>query len=222
MHQLSHTEENYLKAIFKTSEPENKAASTNQISQRMSVSAASVSDMLKRLSKKELIHYEKHRGVVLTKLGHQLATNLIRKHRLWEVFLVDKLDFSWDEVHDIAEELEHIESPKLVDKLDAFLGHPRFDPHGDPIPDADGNYAFRKQILLAELPLGKTGVVVGVLEHSKPFLQYLDQTQLNLGSAFQILEKFEYDQSLKIQLKNDAIHLLTHKVAKQILVQQKD
>jgi len=147
MQNLSHTEENYLKAIFKITEHENKSASTNEISHRMKVSAASVSDMIKRLSKKELIHYEKHRGVVLTELGNKLATHLIRKHRLWEVFLVDKLDFSWDEVHEIAEELEHIESPKLVNKLDDFLGNPRFDPHGDPIPDADGNYAFRKQIL---------------------------------------------------------------------------
>ena len=189
MLQLSHTEENYLKAIFKLSEPENKPASTNEISQRMNVSAGSVSDMLKRLAKKELIHYEKHGGVLLTELGHQLATNLIRKHRLWEVFLVEKLDFSWDEVHEVAEELEHIESTKLINQLDAFLGHPRFDPHGDPIPDAEGNYAFRKQILLADLPLGKNGIVVGVLEHSKPFLQYLDQTRLNLGAEFQIMEK---------------------------------
>jgi DtxR family transcriptional regulator, Mn-dependent transcriptional regulator len=222
MQQLSQTEENYLKAIFKISEPENKAASTNEISQRMTVSAASVSDMVKRLAKKELIHYEKHRGVVLTETGHQLATQLIRKHRLWEVFLVEKLDFSWDEVHEIAEELEHIESVKLINQLDAFLGHPRFDPHGDPIPDAEGNYAFRKQILLAELPLGKNGIVVGVLEHSSLFLQYLDQTKLNLGATFQILEKYEYDQSLKIQLADQSIHLLTHKVAKQILVQQKN
>ncbi|MFK7809289.1 MAG: metal-dependent transcriptional regulator [Saprospiraceae bacterium] len=221
MQQLSHTEENYLKAIFKISEPENKAASTNEISQRMSVSAASVSDMLKRLSKKELIHYEKHRGVILTEMGHKLATGLIRRHRLWEVFLVDKLDFSWDEVHEIAEELEHIESAKLVNQLDAYLGFPKFDPHGDPIPDADGNYAFRKQILLAELELQKRAVVIGVLEHSTPFLQYLDQLQLNLGSGFKIIEKYEYDQSLKIQLTDKTIHLLTHKVAKQILVQQK-
>lgn len=222
MQQLSHTEENYLKAIFKISESEKKAASTNEISQQMGVSAASVSDMLKRISKKELIHYEKHRGVSLTELGHRMATNLIRKHRLWEVFLVDKLDFSWDEVHEVAEELEHIESTKLIDQLDAFLGRPRFDPHGDPIPDADGNYAFRKQTILAELPLQNTAVVVGVLEHTKSFLQYLDQTQLNLGSEFKILEKYDYDQSIKIQLGDQSIHLLTHKVAKQILVQSKN
>ena len=221
MSSLSHTEENYLKAIFKISEPENKAASTNEISQRMGVSAASVSDMLKRLSKKELIHYEKHRGVVLTDSGHKIATGLIRRHRLWEVFLVDKLDFSWDEVHEIAEELEHIESSKLVNQLDAYLGFPKFDPHGDPIPDADGNYAFRKQILLADLALQKNAVVVGVLEHSTPFLQYLDQLQLNLGSTFKVIEKYEYDQSIKIQLADKTFHLLTHKVAKQILVQQK-
>ena len=222
MQPLSHTEENYLKAIFKASEPERKAASTNEISQRMNVSPASVSDMLKRLAKKELIHYEKHRGVVLTETGHQLATQLIRKHRLWEVFLVEKLDFSWDEIHEIAEELEHIESTKLIDQLDAFLGHPRFDPHGDPIPDAEGNYAFRKQLLLADFPLEKNGVVVGVLEHSTPFLQYLDQSKLNLGAGFRIIEKYAYDQSVKIELADKTIHLLTHKVSKQILVQPQD
>ena len=218
MDQLSRTEENYLKAIFAISEKEKKPASTNQISQRMHVSAASVSDMLKRLSKKELIHYEKHRGVLLTKTGHRIATGLVRRHRLWEVFLVEKLNFSWDEVHEVAEELEHIESAKLVDQLDAFLGHPQFDPHGDPIPDADGNFAERHQILLSELTAESAGVIVGVAEHSSAFLQYLDKVKLKLGSEFTIVEKYDYDQSMKIQLTDQRIQLLSHQVAQQIFV----
>ncbi len=221
MKPISPTEQNYLKAIFKISEREEKPASTNHISQLMEVSAASVSDMLKRLAKKELIHYEKHRGVVLTDTGRQQAIHLTRKHRLWEVFLVEKLNFSWDEVHEVAEELEHIESAKLIDQLDAFLGFPKFDPHGDPIPDANGQYAFRKQMPMSEMNIGPIGVVVGVKEHSTPFLQYLDKVHLNLGSEFTILERFDYDQSIKIQLTDDSIHLLTQKVAQHIFVQQK-
>ena len=174
MNTMSFTEENYLKAIFKVCEQTNKEASTNAIAQELSTSAASVTDMVKRLSEKHLINYEKYRGVTLTNDGNKIATHLIRKHRLWEVFLVDKLEFSWDEVHDIAEQLEHIKSESLVERLDSFLGQPKFDPHGDPIPDADGNFTFRKQILLAELPILKDGVIVGVQEHTPQFLQYLE------------------------------------------------
>ena len=131
--EISHTEENYLKAIFKISERDGKPASTNAISSEMNTSAASVTDMIKRLSDKTLIHYERYRGVTLTKRGEQIATHLIRKHRLWEVFLVDKLHFSWDEVHEIAEQLEHIKSQRLVERLDEYLAFPKFDPHGDPL-----------------------------------------------------------------------------------------
>ena len=144
----SNTIENYLKAIYKISEKEQKTVSTSAISNEMNTTSASVTDMLKRLSYKELINYKKYRGVTLTKEGNRIATNLIRKHRLWEVFLLKHLNFRWHEVHDIAEELEHIDSDDLIERLDGFLGHPKFDPHGDPIPNKDGKITLRSQIPL--------------------------------------------------------------------------
>lgn len=221
MEALSHTEENYLKAIFKISERDGDSVSNNAISTEMQTSAASVTDMIGRLSKKELVHYQKHRGVSLTPEGRQIATHLVRKHRLWEVFLVDKLGFSWDEVHDIAEQLEHIRSLLLVERLDEFLGCPRFDPHGDPIPDAEGNFAFRKQIPLAELQIGDKGVVVGVQDHAPAFLQYLDRINLGLGAQIEILEHFEYDESVKVKrLPADEL-VLSKKVSQNLFVQKK-
>jgi len=217
---ISRTEENYLKAIFKLCEETDAPASTNAIAQIMQTKAASVTDMIQRLSKKEikLINYQKHKGVRLTAEGNKLATNLVRKHRLWETFLVEKLHFSWDEVHEIAEELEHIKAPKLVDRLDDFLGNPKFDPHGDPIPDADGKITFRKQILLSELPTDRDAVIVGVLDDSPSFLQYLNKLNLLLGTHVRILERFEYDYSNKIRLNDNLDQILTYKVCQNLYV----
>ncbi len=215
---ISQAEENYLKAIFKINEQEGKAAGNKAISQAMETSAASVTDMLRRLAKKELINYESHKGVTLTEKGDRIATNLIRKHRLWEVFLVDKLQFAWDEVHPIAEELEHIKSDKLVTRLDEFLGHPKFDPHGDPIPDADGNFAFRQQVLLSEVEIGKKGTLVGVQEHSKPFLQYLDSLELGLGTEVEILERYSYDGSMRLRINASKEVVLSQKVNQNLYI----
>ncbi|MEO1257671.1 MAG: metal-dependent transcriptional regulator [Bacteroidota bacterium] len=222
MDQLSQAEENYLKAIFKICESEDKPASTNAIASELKTSAAAVSDMLKRLSAKEkdLVHYKPHRGVTLTKDGNQLATMLIRKHRLWEVFLCDVLKFSWDEVHDMAEQLEHIRSEELINRLDEFLGNPKFDPHGDPIPDADGNFTKRKQIVLAALKEGESGVVVGVQEHSSAFLQYLDKMELGLGVQIKVIEIFEFDSSVKVRLSNGKEFTISNKVSDNLLVQK--
>lgn len=220
MDTISHTEENYLKAIFKIVERESKPANTNAISAEMNTAAASVTDMLKRLSEKEFINYEKYKGVTLTDKGSQLATHLIRKHRLWEVFLVEKLQFSWDEVHDIAEQLEHIQAPELVERLDSFLGFPQFDPHGDPIPDAEGVFAFRKQSPLLELAPGEQGVVVGVQDHTATFLQYLDRLELVLGAEVKIIERFAYDESVKIILNSTKEQILSKKVAQNLFVQK--
>jgi DtxR family Mn-dependent transcriptional regulator len=217
---ISQTEENYLKVIFSLSEKSDKPVSTNAISNGINTSAASVTDMLKRLSEKELIHYEKYKGVTLTESGDRIARLLVRKHRLWETFLVEKLDFNWDEVHEIAEQLEHIRSKDLVERLDAFLGHPKFDPHGDPIPDAQGNFAFRKQVLLSELLDEESGVVVGVKDHSAVFLQYLDQMQLNLGARVKVIERFDYDESVKILLNGTMEQVLSKKVCQNLYVKQ--
>ncbi|NUQ23711.1 MAG: metal-dependent transcriptional regulator [Saprospiraceae bacterium] len=221
MDNISHTEENYLKAIFKIAEKEEgRPVNTNAISTEMKTTAASVTDMLNRLSKKELIHYEKYKGVTLTIKGGRLATLLVRKHRLWEVFLVEKLHFSWDEVHDMAEELEHIQSEELVERLDDYLGRPKFDPHGDPIPDAEGNFTFRKQAPLADLHQGEKGIVVGVQDHSTAFLQYLDRLQLSLGAQVTVVERFDYDESMKIALNGDKEHIVSKKVSQNLFVQK--
>ena len=217
---ISHTEENYLKAIFSITEKEQETASTNAISHQMKTSAASVTDMVKRLAKKDLVIHESHKGVKLTSKGDQVATKLIRKHRLWEVFLVEKLNFLWDEVHEIAEELEHIQSADLVERLDKFLGHPKYDPHGDPIPDEDGNFATRQQRMLSEFAIDHEGVVVGVGEHSKPFLQYLDKIGIELGSNIKVIEKFEFDDSVKILLDKNKELTVTNKVAHNLFLQK--
>ena len=195
---LSQTEENYLKAIFKLSEDDEGQVTTNAISHKINTTAASVTDMLKKLSEKELVHYEKYKGVHLSEEGEAIAKDLVRKHRLWEVFLVEKLGFNWDEVHDLAEELEHINSETLTNRLEKFLQNPKFDPHGDPIPDRQGNIAYREQVVLADLSQGESGVVVGVKDTSSKFLQYLDSVQIGLGTTVKVNERIEYDNSLII------------------------
>lgn len=218
---ISQAEENYLKAIFKVCEKDGRSAATNAIAQQMQTSAASVTDMLKRLAEKELIHYERYKGVTLTEAGDKLARNLVRKHRLWEVFLVDKLNFAWDEVHEIAEQLEHIHSAELIGRLDKFLGFPRFDPHGDPIPDASGNFTYRKQVIMAEVEVGATGVVVGVQEHAPNFLQHLDRMGLTLGASVKICERFEFDGSIRLQLDDERDLVVSQKVSQNIFIQKR-
>lgn len=220
MELLTQAEENYLKAVFKITENEDKAASTNAIAALMSTSAASVTDMLKRLASKGLLNYEKHRGVLLSERGSGLATNLVRRHRLWEVFLVKKLNFSWDQVHDIAEQMEHVQSEELVERLDAFLGRPKFDPHGDPIPDANGNIEQRNQFLLSSLGVGEQGVLVGVQESSAAFLQYLDKLKLSLGIKLRVLERFDFDGAVRVAPNEGPPIILSHKVCENLFLQK--
>lgn len=195
---LSQAEENYIKAIFHLSATEENGVSTNAIAQRMDTKASSVTDMIKKLHEKELIDYKKYQGVYLTESGIYTAKMIIRRHRLWEVFLVEKLQFTWDEVHDVAEELEHIKSEKLINKLDAYLEYPKEDPHGDPIPNAKGEMQAMNKILLSEMQVGKSCICVGVKDTSTSFLQYLDRQNISLGASIQILSKEDFDQSLTI------------------------
>jgi len=215
---LSRTEENYLKAIYKVSEKENGKVNTNAIAAITETSAASVTDMLKRLAEKNLVIYEKYKGVILTREGSQTATNLIRKHRLWEFFLVEKLNFSWAEVHDIAEELEHVQSDLLIEKLDSFLDHPKYDPHGDPIPNAQGIFTIRAQHSLDNFDIGDSGTLLGVKEHDKDFLEYLNRLNIALGAELEIVEKHKYDGSMKIRVNSNAEHLISEKVSQNLLV----
>jgi len=216
----SHTEENYLKAIFKLAEAEPEAAgvSTNRIAAALATRAASVTDMLRRLAEKGLLDYEKYRGVHLTAEGRRLALLTIRKHRLWEVFLVRQLGFTWDEVHEVAEELEHVQSPLLMRRLDAFLGHPVLDPHGDPIPAEDGAMLRPTHRLLADLNGGEHGVLTAVKNTSAPFLQYLDKVGLQLGSVIEVLDKVAFDNSLEIKVNMKHKTLISAEVSRSLFV----
>lgn len=218
----SHTEENYLKVIFKLGDGSKEYISTNAIATMMVTTAASVTDMLKRLAEKEYINYAKYKGVRLTEKGERVAKELTRKHRLWETFLVDKLGFKWSEVHDLAEELEHINSPELTDKLDDFLGNPQFDPHGDPIPDHQGNIPFQHEKTLADLTPGEKGRITGVGEETVSFLNFLDATGLNLGTKVEVLSEFEFDKSLKIRINEDNETIISNQVSSNLFVEPMD
>lgn len=201
------TEENYLKAIyFLQHDPESKVT-TNAIAQKMETKASSVSDMLKRLKEKELIHYKKYQAVSLTPVGQKVAISIIRKHRLWEYFLVEKLHFGWDEVHDLAEQLEHIESVELTNRLEKFLNYPKSDPHGDPIPDRNGKFPLELRELLSGRKAGEQVKIIGVKDHSTEFLNYLDQLTIRLGSDIKVLAINPFDQSLEIEVNKRALHI---------------
>jgi DtxR family transcriptional regulator, Mn-dependent transcriptional regulator len=218
--QNSFTEENYLKIIHNLSGPEGIDVSTNALAEGTATRAASVTDMLRKLAEKDLIHYKKYQGVRLTPKGEKLALKVIRKHRLWEVFLVETLGFGWDEVHDIAEELEHIPSDRLVERLDAFLGNPQFDPHGDPIPDAKGNMPTANYLKLSEVPEGERVLMMGVLEHAPSFLQYLDRSGITLGCEMVVKEINDYDKSALVVLAQDKTLFISQDVSKNLLVQR--
>ncbi|MEJ6698586.1 MAG: metal-dependent transcriptional regulator, partial [Flavobacteriaceae bacterium] len=197
---LTFSEENHLKSIFHLSSESESGVSTNSIADNLNTKASSVTEMLKKLNDKLLIVYKKYHGAQLTEKGRKTALNIIRKHRLWEVFLVDKLNFKWDEVHDIAEQLEHIQSEKLTNELDKFLNFPTKDPHGDPIPNPAGFIKFTPKLKLSDLNIGETGKFVGVKDSSSTFLKYLDKRQISLGSNIKVLHQEEFDQSLHVGL----------------------
>ena len=202
---MTYSEENYLKTIYHITAASGVEVSTNAIAEKMETKASSVTDMLKKLAEKKLIVYKKYQGVLLTEKGKISAKMIIRKHRLWEVFLVNKLQFSWDEVHDIAEQLEHIKSEKLINKLDDFLGNPTEDPHGDPIPDEKGKINKVEKLVLAELDENQTGICIGVKDSSTQFLKYLNKNQITLGSKIVVLAKEEFDLSLRIKVEEKVI-----------------
>ena len=214
----SFTEENYLKAIYHLSDQSNSGVSTNAIAEVTNTKAASVTDMLKKLADKKLINYIKYQGVTLTEVGLKAALNIIRKHRLWEVFLVEKLGFKWDEVHDIAEELEHINSAVLIERLDNFLGNPAADPHGDPIPDRTGNFLHKKLVKVSEMKQGQAGTISGVNEHSSVFLKHLEKLGLTLGTKIIIAELVEFDGSISLAVDEKKEITISREVAKNILV----
>jgi len=201
------SEEDYIKAIYHLGKGNNTTVSTNAVAEQMDTKPSSVTDMVKKLSDKGVVNYKKYKGVSLTEYGQKLALTLVRKHRLWEVFLVEKLDFSWDEVHEVAEQLEHIKSEELIDRLDKHLGFPQVDPHGDPIPSKKGEFKKAIKKLLSEVPIGISGICVGVKDSSGPFLKFLDKNNIALGDTIIVLDKEEFDGSLHIQIQGRKIHI---------------
>jgi len=216
----SSTEENYLKTIYKLQEQNGETVGNSTLAKALEVQSASVTDMLKKMARKKLINYEKSKGFKLTEKGKHVAINIIRKHRLWEVFLLEKLGFGWNEVHEMAEQLEHIQSEKLIDRLDQYLGHPKSDPHGDPIPNANGVFTKSKSILLSETEKGTQARFVGVTDHSPSFLTYLDKIGLSLGDGLTVRLIEDFDKSYTLQLKGKKEVIVSFKVASSLLVSQ--
>lgn len=217
----SQSEENYIKAIHRLNRKDAEGASTKAIAELLETKASSVTDMLRKLSEKGLVHYQKYKRPQLTEQGEAEAMRILRKHRLWETFLVEKLGFGWDEVHELAEELEHIRSPELTKRLDRFLEHPRFDPHGDPIPDEKGRIESREECLLSELRVSERALIVGVRDSSAPFLRYLDRTGLVLGSELEVKERHDFDESRDL-LRDDGQQVsVSFQVARNLYVKRK-
>lgn len=210
------SEENYLKAIFVLNQ--DGSASTNAIAEKLDTKASSVSSMMKKLKDKGLVDYEKYQATTLTIEGMKVAVSVIRKHRLWEYFLHQKLKFNWSEVHELAEQLEHIQSRDLTDRLDEFLGHPRMDPHGDPIPDKDGKFPPKLEQTLADLQKDESGKVVGVKDHSSSFFHYLKSLVLELGDECKLLNRNEYDGSIDLMINNKREISVSREVAENLYI----
>lgn len=216
---FSIAEENYIKAIYHLQLGDG-TVSTNELAAELQTKAASVTDMLKKLKAKKLLSYEKYKGVRLSNDGKKLALVIVRKHRLWEFFLVHTLQFGWDEVHEVAEELEHISSRKLVEKLDAFLGHPKFDPHGDPIPDSHGKMAVQQQINLIDLDINSPAEVSGVGSQSTELLELLKHKHIGIGTKLEVKRKFSFDNSIEVKIKNQNAFTISQQLAQALFVKQ--
>lgn len=212
------TEENYLKAIYRLSLNGDNKITPTAIAEEISVNAASVVDMIKKLTEKDLIIYDKVKGVKLTDRGSKTALTIIRNHRLWEVFLIEKLGYSWDVVHEIAEQLEHIKHPELADRLDKFLEYPDYDPHGDPIPKSNGEMPNLVKTLLSEIEVGKTCRVAAVKDTSSIFLQYLLELTVSIGTKIKVLDKIAFDGSMSIEIGKEMKTIVSKKFAENLLV----
>ena len=214
---ITRSEENYLKTIFSVYMQTQSNVSTNEIANLLETSPASVTEMIKKLQEKNLVIYEKYNGVRLSNDGENKAISIIRKHRLWETFLVNHLKFNWDQVHVIAEQLEHIDSDQLIDKLDHFLDYPKSDPHGDPIPGKNGEIINLGHIPLNDLKIMQTGNIAAVKKGTPSFLQYMDKLGIKLGTKIKIMDKIKFDESLEIKIHNKSINI-SLEVAKNILI----
>jgi DtxR family Mn-dependent transcriptional regulator len=216
---LSQAEENYLKAIYNLELSNPDKVSTTLIAKQLTTTAPSVTDMIKKLAEKELVNYEKYKGVSLTSRGKNMAVEIIRKHRLWEVFLVKKLHYNWDEIHELAEQLEHIKSDSLIDRLEDYLESPTHDPHGDPIPNKDGHIEQHKNVMLSSVAIDKSCIVIGVKDSSSAFLKFLDTHNITLGGTLKVISKESFDNSMLIENNNTSISI-SHKISKNLFVKK--
>ena len=214
---FSISEENYIKSIYHLQQQQ-ETVTTNSLAQELNTRAASVTDMLKKLKLKKLLDYEKYRGFKLNATGNKIALTIVRRHRLWEYFLVSKLGFDWDKVHAIAEELEHVSSTELIKKLDGYLGTPTIDPHGDPIPDKHGKLPVIKQINLHALPIKASAIVSSVSNQSAQLLEMLKHYGIGIGSHIKVNKVFDFDGSLEIKVSKQAACIVSEQVAKNIFV----
>lgn len=215
----STSEENYIKAIFHL-QRQDGIVSTNELANELKTKPASVTDMMKKLKAKKLLHYQPYQGFRLSSEGSKVALMIIRRHRLWEYFLAEKLKFTWDEVHEVAEDLEHVSNKKLIDKLDEFLGFPRVDPHGDPIPDVNGRIEISKKICLVDLPMHAPAVVSSVSDQSSEILELLEHMKINIGTKLEIKKRFEFDQSLELKIGRHPSFTISRQLAENIFVLQ--
>ncbi|HPG11604.1 MAG TPA: metal-dependent transcriptional regulator [Chitinophagaceae bacterium] len=218
MSKYSVSEENHIKAIFHLQQDQD-TVTTNELAKELQTKPASITDMMKKLKTKKLVNYQRYKGFRLTEQGNKVALNIIRRHRLWEYFLSEKLKFNWDEVHDVAEVLEHVSNNKLIDKLDEFLGYPRVDPHGDPIPDAQGKIKSSKKTVLSALPLNTPGIINNVSDQSSEVLEILTHKEMNIGTRLEVKKKFDFDESLEIKIGRQAAFTISKKLADTVYVQ---
>jgi len=214
---LTHAEENYIKNIYHLQQ-ESGSVTTNDLAAILQTKPASVTDMLKKLKAKKLLQYEPYKEFCLTPYGRKIALSIIRKHRLWEYFLVHKLQFEWDEVHEVAEQLEHVESKKLIEKLDAFLDFPRFDPHGDPIPDSNGKMSIQHEVNIIDLPFNKQAEITSVRNQSTELLELLKHKNINIGTKLEVKKKFDFDNSIEVKMKNISPITISEQLAKALFV----
>lgn len=215
---FSNSEENYLKAIYHLQADKEKV-STSALAQQLNTKPASITDMMKKLNAKGLLHYKPYYGFTLSAEGRKAALTIIRRHRLWEFFLAQKLGFKWNEVHEVAEELEHVSSKKLIEKLDAYLGYPQFDPHGDPIPDTKGRVKKVDQVALTKLPLNQPAVVQHISNQSTDVLDYLHQKNIGIGTRLEIKKRHAFDGSLEVKI-NKTLVTITPALSKYLFVKK--
>ena len=213
---FSASEENYLKTIYHLQTKDDNVT-TNELAEKLHTKPASITDMMKKLKSRKLVNYQPYRGFRLTTDGKKVALSIIRRHRLWEYFLAEKLKFNWNEVHEVAEQLEHVSNKKLIDKLDEYLAFPKFDPHGDPIPDTNGKMETGKQISLSELSINKPAKVCFIANQSDSLLEHLSDKKINIGATVVVKRKFSFDDSLEIKLDNKLL-TISDQLAKNIFV----